>query len=290
MEYGIDFSGLEEDEEDDAQVAGKLLDPRTFQEFVSKASSNLYHAGAASSQDKMPAARLNYNKLIGQGVWLDVEVDPPFKVLDASPTVIEMFGFNEQEIVGRNLRMLQGPLTNTAELTRAIQGCSNGESVQRMVVLYNKEGEERVVSVGFRLEEVPNSDKKKCVALIEHGDWVPKKIADAEDGRSKVVVSSEKPYSIASMSSKFRVLFGGLEEDKIVGRSLSVLFGPRTDMQKLDRSMQAAKSARTQNLSLLACTRDAQELLVDLIIYPVLVNGVISHFMLVMRRAAGVSG
>mmetsp|Transcript_6223 Transcript_6223/g.22084 ORF Transcript_6223/g.22084 Transcript_6223/m.22084 type:complete len:206 (-) Transcript_6223:1193-1810(-) len=197
MEYGIDFSGLEEDDTDDAQAAGKLLDPRTFQEFVSKASSNLYNVGAASSQDKLPAARLNYNKFIGQGVWVDVELEPPFKILDACPTVIEMFGFNEQEIVGRNLRMFQGPMTNTVELAKAIQG-SSSDSRHIALVLYNKEGEERIVSVGFRQEDVPNSDKKKCIALIEHGDWVPKKIADAEDGRSKIVVSSEKPYSIAS--------------------------------------------------------------------------------------------
>ena len=130
-------------------------------------------------------------------MWVDVELEPPFKILDACPTVIEMFGFNEQEIVGRNLRMFQGPMTNTVELAKAIQG-SSSDSRHIALVLYNKEGEERIVSVGFRQEDVPNSDKKKCVALIEHGDWVPKKIADAEDGRCLLLALSAPTSSYDS--------------------------------------------------------------------------------------------
>ncbi len=61
-------------------------------------------------------------------------------IVAASPGMAELTGYPLEELIGRNPRMFQGPLTDRALLSRLRQACERGEQFVGQAVNYRKDG------------------------------------------------------------------------------------------------------------------------------------------------------
>mmetsp|Transcript_34610 Transcript_34610/g.67780 ORF Transcript_34610/g.67780 Transcript_34610/m.67780 type:complete len:341 (+) Transcript_34610:259-1281(+) len=286
----FDFSCLEEGEDGDDEPTSGDLDPATFRAFVEGAVKELHLAekpavyGEGASAVK-GGARFGYNTYVGQMPRLTVMPKAPFTIVHCSPAISEVLGFHEKEMEGRSLTVAQGPMTNVELLRSKIVEAVGGATSEHALILYTNKGEDRVVTIEFEPEvNLSGEPPDKVVLTIEHGDWVPKKIADADDGRAKVTVKAEKPWAVEQTSPAFNEMYG-LKEEMILGRTLNVVFGPRTDANMFRQLLQQAKSARTQHTDMWTSRPgDMSHLFVRVTIFPVLDKGEILHFMVVFKH------
>lgn len=274
--------------------ASQDLDPASFRDFVEGAVKGLHltdrpavHEGEGGASVKT-GARLGYNTYVGQLPRIVVKVAAPHAIVGVSPALKEVLGFHEKEMIGRSLNIVQGPMTNVALLSQKIIAAAGGEVIEEAFILYTNKGEDRVVTIEFEPEIslVADGDIKitQVILTVEHGDWVPKKIADADDGRAKVTVKAVAPYSVEQTSPAFNLMYG-LKESLILNRTLNVIFGPRTDATMFRQLLQRAKAAKTQHVDMWT-TRpaDMSNLYVRVTIFPVLDKGEILHYMVVFKR------
>eukprot|EP00283_Hemiselmis_rufescens_P004618 CAMPEP_0173420842 /NCGR_PEP_ID=MMETSP1357-20121228/2157_1 /TAXON_ID=77926 /ORGANISM="Hemiselmis rufescens, Strain PCC563" /LENGTH=339 /DNA_ID=CAMNT_0014383673 /DNA_START=209 /DNA_END=1228 /DNA_ORIENTATION=- len=284
----VDYSCLE-DEDDENSLE---LDPATFRAFVEGAVKDLYLAekpgeggaeGAAAANKT--GARFGYNAYVGQVPRIMVLPKAPYNIVHCSPAISEVLGFREREMEGRSLNIAQGPMTNVALLQAKINEAHGGTRSEHAFILYTNKGEDRVVTIEFEPEINVNGEAtEKVILTIDHGDWVPKKIADAEDGRAKVTVKADKPWNVEQTSPSFNDMYA-LKEEMILGRTLNVVFGPRTDANMFRQLLMQAKSARTQHVDMWTCRpSDMSHVFVSVSIFPVLDKGEIGHFMVVFKH------
>lgn len=219
--------------------------------------------------------------------WLVVGNKAPFNVMAASPELPEFLEFEIHEVLGRSMRMIFGPMTNVAELRKAVIDSATKSSYTASFMLYTKNGQGRMLTVEIVPAHNGDGEATHCVMTIDHSDWVPKKVAVAEDTRAKLVLKADKPYSVECVSDNFVQLYA-LSADSLMGRTLRPIFGPRTDAQTFDAALVLAKAGKTQNLSLWTCKTDMSHLLVHITIFPVAEQGAICNFMLVFKGAIDV--
>uniref|UniRef100_A0A6U4RUD8 PAS domain-containing protein n=2 Tax=Hemiselmis andersenii TaxID=464988 RepID=A0A6U4RUD8_HEMAN len=286
----VDYSCLE-DEEDETPSTD--LDPATFRAFVEEAVKEMHVVeklvtpqaeGAAPATNKT-GARFGYNAYVGQMPRIMVTPKVPYNIVHCSPAISEVLGFHEREMEGRSLNIAQGPMTNVALLTAKIAEAAGGSTSEHAFILYTNKGEDRVVTIEFEPEvNLSGEASDKVILTVDHGDWVPKKIADADDGRAKVTVKADKPWNVLQTSPSFNDMYG-LKEEMILGRTLNVVFGPRTDANMFRQLLIHAKSARTQHVDMWTCRpSDMSHVFVSVSIFPVLDKGEITHFMVVFKR------
>jgi len=240
---------------------------------------------AATPGSNKAGARFGYNAYVGQLPRITVTPKAPYNIVHCSAAISEVLGFHEREMEGRSLNIAQGPMTNVALLTAKIGEAHAGTTSEHAFILYTNKGEDRVVTIDFEPEVNLTGDASdKVILTIDHGDWVPKKIADAEDGRAKVTVKADKPWSVEQTSPSFNDMYG-LREEMILGRTLNVVFGPRTDANMFRQLLMQAKSARTQHVDMWTCRpSDMSHVFVSVSIFPVLDKGEIAHFMVVFKH------
>jgi len=320
--HDIDYSCLEESEDHHDDMED--LDPSTFRQFVedcaermssagsltprmtlSPSSQSLENDGSSTPVDSIVRhevlaanARLTYNRLVGIEAWLVIRIAPPFSILAASPAFTELLGYTEREIVGRALRVIQGPHTNVKDLHEGIKNCEPGGHFTGAFMFYTKRSEGRLLTIDVVYgdnDEHEDEDEEHhegpdgaegvahAVVTMDHSDWVPKKIALAEDSRIKVVILADKPYTVVSISNNFTAQFQ-MPESIIVGRTIRAIFGPKTDQTSFYSSVTLAKTGRTQNLELWTCRADASELKSQVTMFPVAEEGRISHMMMVIKE------
>mmetsp|Transcript_3379 Transcript_3379/g.8025 ORF Transcript_3379/g.8025 Transcript_3379/m.8025 type:complete len:459 (+) Transcript_3379:273-1649(+) len=304
----FDFSCFEETEEDDALEQD--LDPATFRQFVEDAAERMSSSGSLAGLTSSTSAhsleglgdlpsesrplqlpghtRLSYNQLVGQDAWLVISVIPPFSILAVSPAWTELFGFREQEIVGRSMRMVQGPQTNVRDLSEGIKkAAETAKSFQAAFMFYTKRMEARMMTIDVSPEHDDEDGEEgtvsHAVVTMDHSDWVPKKIAFAEDSRAKAVILADKPQSVVSISQQFSDMYQ-LQESMIVGRTMRAIFGPNTIERAFRQNVALAKTGKTQNLELRTCRADVSEVHVKMTLFPVMEAAAISHIMIVFKE------
>ncbi len=241
--------------------------------------------GGDQAQTANASARLGYNVYIGQLPRIVVKLAAPHNVVSMSPAVREVLGFSEKEVVGRSLKVMQGPQTNVAKLNAAIIAAGKGECTETVFALYSNKGEERIVTTDFMPEKPENGGPvENIIITMDHGDWVPKKIADADDGRAKVTLIAEKPWTVQQISPKFNALYN-LKDEMILGRTLNVVFGPRTDASMFRTLLTGARAAKTQHVDMWTCRpNDMSHVYVHVSIFPVVDKGDVTHFMVVFKH------
>lgn len=103
------------------------------------------------------------------------------------------------------------------------------------------------------------------MALVDE-DWLP-----------KAILSSAQPHVVQSVSSSFTELYG-IYAPQIIGRSLHLIHGPRTDMRVWNAMVNGALLGEAQCDTIYTCACDCTEFVVDVTITPASSSeGLITH-------------
>jgi hypothetical protein len=89
----------------------------------------------------------------------------PFSILDASDDWCEMVGFAKAKIVGRTLRMLQGPRTNVGSLKEIVHSCQQGVTATGIITFYSQSGNELLCAVTARVHPFDDAEKEDACRL-----------------------------------------------------------------------------------------------------------------------------
>ena len=84
--------------------------------------------------------------------YITVNCTPPYKIISASGTWLDRFGFHADEVLGRSLRLCYGPLTNAASLSKALTEASTATgSVNHLATLYDRNGMQILCSMNVNV-------------------------------------------------------------------------------------------------------------------------------------------
>uniref|UniRef100_A0A6U4M224 Uncharacterized protein n=1 Tax=Hemiselmis andersenii TaxID=464988 RepID=A0A6U4M224_HEMAN len=220
--------------------------------------------------------------------WIVVGVEKPYTIVCASPEWQEMMLF--QGDPGRSIRKFCGPQTHFEDMLRLLKVCAAGKRGRLTTMVYNGKG----IALLAQIEATPAYDGNAnvvhtAVLTMDHCDWVPHKVAVAEDNRAKATIKTEKPYLVQCVSAAFLTMFQGLSEQMVVGRTLRILFGPKTDVKLWERSILLAWRGKRQEMSMWCCSPvDMSNILVQVTLFPVLKDNVISHIMAIFSGGINV--
>lgn len=86
-----------------------------------------------------------------------VLVDHPYKVVSAQDAVEELIGFSPRELVGKNLRVLQGKQTDVEMLNTIIASCHTKEMQVwgQLITFYTRDGDEATLRLTARDVDFP---------------------------------------------------------------------------------------------------------------------------------------
>ena len=83
------------------------------------------------------------------GVKILVSLDAPYIVLTCDPDLAGMLGYTSDEIVGRSIKILHGPRTDTTKIGSAIKKSSFNQTTVIHSILYGRSGLGKTLSVTF---------------------------------------------------------------------------------------------------------------------------------------------
>lgn len=157
-----------------------------------------------------------------------VVTEPPFCVREADDEWCEKTGFMRTQIVGRTMRMLQGPETNMTKLKTLIQSVKEGKGGESaLLTLYMSSGDDFLCHI-MAQPHTTSAGELCCKLDTRFSDATTLKIAQTEDGIGKVIISPKAPFTVQFASKKFCDMFSFLEQ-QVDSRSLMMIFGPKTD-------------------------------------------------------------
>jgi PAS domain S-box-containing protein len=86
-----------------------------------------------------------------------VLMDHPYKVVSAQDAVEELIGFSPRELVGKNLRVLQGKQTDVEMLNTIIASCHTKEMQVwgQLITFYTRDGDEATLRLTARDVDFP---------------------------------------------------------------------------------------------------------------------------------------
>lgn len=213
---------------------------------------------------------------------------PHYTVISASPAFLRIFGYEAKQMVGRGLRILNGPCTNVPGLVGLIadagaavdDGAPPKAARQVLVALYGYNGGLRLMSVEARA-----IDGGACVRLrICQAQAITPQEAFADDGACKMVLSVET-RRVEAVSMAFSSRYGSSNKAARGRTPGSMIQGPGSDVQCLPALMDAALGGLCQRSPLLTFGSECQEIPAMATVTPVYDGkGRVSHFMLAIEQ------
>ena len=94
-----------------------------------------------------------------------VSFGAPFSILDANDDWCEMMGFAKAKIVGRTLRMLQGPHTNVGSLKEIVHSCQQGVTATGIITFYSQSGNELLCAVTAHVHPLDDEENHDACRL-----------------------------------------------------------------------------------------------------------------------------
>jgi hypothetical protein len=197
-----------------------------------------------------------------------LEVERPWRILRASPEWLEEFDFAPHMVLGRSLAVIQGPATHGGRFVELLETARWAKQAQGVIACYTRQGLEgayhlRVHGVG---DASDNMTYRLSFMRCNGTSW---KIATADDGVAKAVIEASEPWRAVHVSHELAELYGLLPVE-MLGRSLSVVHGPKTDHGKWASLLHAGASGLSSCAALMTSTRDCRELCTEVTVMPVL--------------------
>eukprot|EP00960_Hanusia_phi_P053536 762139-Hanusia_phi.AAC.1 len=235
----------------------------------------------AHSHETMEAAR---SLMISNKSSLVIDSAMPYKILAASESWLEMFGFDsESNVLRRSLNLLQGPGTNSVMLNAFLSSCTLKVQQHGHFQLYTSNGAPVMVTVSAR----------RCVAhqgealVLEFGESAAKLPLEIEmecNERPLVLVEATVPFRMSQLNEPF-VKLTGLSKPQMTGRALCMVQGPNTNSQELaDMIKEAAKGTEQEGKTDLYNSVGAQISSTVRLLPVAAADGSISHVLLQVVR------
>ncbi|MFD2365797.1 putative bifunctional diguanylate cyclase/phosphodiesterase [Pseudoduganella sp. GCM10020061] len=126
---------------------------QVFAESLERGQDDLRKLNAELSLHAAAVARLNDMVLIAQVAGSSAEGDQP--IIFVNEAFEQRTGYRREDVIGRSLRVLQGPATDQAEVARIMQAMARVEPVTSEILSYTKSGEQ----FWAEMELVPFADE-----------------------------------------------------------------------------------------------------------------------------------
>eukprot|EP00293_Proteomonas_sulcata_P012163 CAMPEP_0184290910 /NCGR_PEP_ID=MMETSP1049-20130417/3043_1 /TAXON_ID=77928 /ORGANISM="Proteomonas sulcata, Strain CCMP704" /LENGTH=677 /DNA_ID=CAMNT_0026598191 /DNA_START=116 /DNA_END=2149 /DNA_ORIENTATION=- len=204
----------------------------------------------------------------------------PHRIMHASREWLDLFRFSREEVASRSLKIVQGPATNAVVLNELLQAAHGGKTNEAPITVYSSGGQGAIMCVKAT-PKYTGPEVTACVLTMQPSTAIPVKTAAAEDGRAKVLVTVQEPHNVEHVSPLFTNIYG-MAELQILGRTLRMIQGPRTDQMEWKRLMKEATKGLSHEGVVHTSTIDCTELLCNMSVQPAYSpNGQITHLMAV---------
>jgi PAS domain S-box-containing protein len=183
-------------------------------------------------------------------VITDAELDLPGpKIIFVNPAFTKMTGYNEEEAIGKTPRILQGPRTDKATLSRLRQDLERGKVFSGETINYRKDGKE--FNLEWQIAPLRNAAGKITHFVAIQRDITERKRLEAQ------LFQSQKMETIGKLAGGFAHEFNSILT-AIIGQS-ELLFGDLPVGSPLAKNateiIKAASRAATLTRQLLAYGR-----------------------------------
>lgn len=189
--------------------------------------------------DKLPASRLwepafrhAFNSILITDA--DFADDGPH-ILAANPAFCAMTGYDEDELIGRNPRMLQGPATDPTVIDRLREAIQDGAYFFGSTVNYRKDGSP--YNVEWNISAV--REEGRVVAFVSVQQDITARIAAQREHDLFLALGNLMPMPMIVTDANFRIVFANLEFERITGFTMGDLAGRSPEV--LYASSDAAK-------------------------------------------------
>mmetsp|Transcript_41351 Transcript_41351/g.130135 ORF Transcript_41351/g.130135 Transcript_41351/m.130135 type:complete len:711 (+) Transcript_41351:179-2311(+) len=196
-----------------------------------------------------------------------VELKQPNRIKSVNQNFLGVFGFARSEIIGRSIRLINGPCTDITLLNSLLKNAALHAECSEVISLYDHEGKRLVVKVNV-VNKCVGCEENECVLRMQTLEVVQSKFAFAEDGTKKLVIRLDNGR-IEYVSVPFEAYFGFLQS-QMQGRTLSLIQGPSTDTSKLASLIQAGRCGYYHSEVLTTCDAKCEEITSLVQVAPVL--------------------
>jgi hypothetical protein len=251
-----------------------------------------YSVEAYAAHDRNASEDWNMEKEMAQDPFVTVSVVTPFTVLDGSDSWFEMTGFKRQHMLGRTLRMLQGPATDVERLKDLITGSRNGaaEHQASLLTFYLSSGEEFVCGVhAVKADAIDGKDA--CTLYMHYSDAIPlKALQDNTKTDASLLLSCQGGNIIETVSPAFCSMFSYLEQ-QVRGRSINLIHSPATDKKAWTGLIQGAQRGITRKATLIFSDSQCTSVACQVSALPILSDcgGAVNKLMMVFTKDQGES-
>ena len=211
-------------------------------------------------------------------------VTAPYKIMDASDDLLDLFQLSAAQCIGRNVGVLSGPDTNTQTFGELMKAVGMGKRARAVLMLYSCSGAGERFCVSAQPYFAPSGELTNALLEMEPCKAPTLKMAAQDDGRAKAIVEASHPFRAVFCSPEFEALYG-LAEPMVLGRTLNLIHGPTTDQRTWMQVLTAATQGTPGNVQLVTATSDCREVEVKIEVQPIVnAAGYISHLLITFLR------
>ncbi len=147
-------------------------------------------------------------------------------ILAANPAFCAMTGYDEDELIGRNPRILQGPATDPVVIDRLRTAIHAGSYFFGSTVNYRKDG--RPYNVEWNISAV--REDGQVVAFVSVQQDITARIAAQREHDVFMALGNLLPTPLLVTDAQHRITFANLEFEEATGYTMADLAGKRPDV------------------------------------------------------------
>jgi len=250
---------------------------------VSATPSNAASPPAGSACE----SRVQCSRAEGSASEVLVGLEMSLKVLNISVEFLDLFDLTACECLGRSLGVVSGPETDSGRIMQIVAAAASGYTSESTLMLYSKSGLGNLYHVHGKPFGSPLKPTG-CLLAVIPADSLTIETAMMDDGTTKALVDAVT-FRAVQVSSAFEETYG-LPGSVVIGRTLNVIHGPRTDLSRWRSMLSSSSNGSRVKAKLVTVTSTCVEKLNEIEFRPVLSqHGFVSHVLVTVAGTPSVS-
>jgi PAS domain S-box-containing protein len=174
-----------------------------------------------------------------------VSLESPHIIMTSDLSLVDLLGYTAAEAVGRSIKLLLGPMTDSVAMHAAIKNASFDKSNTTHAVLYERSGQCRDMLVTCSPHRDPWGVLRGCAMMLEELSGR----VSSPSTTAMAIISAQPPHAVLTVNEAFSSIFG-LCAAQVVGRTLRSVHGPRTDPARWHAMVRSACAGAAASCSL----------------------------------------